>query len=171
MAGVPILPVGFDFKTKQVVLGELLYPGTDEEADFKRSCFLFRFYRKTPGERSPAPAGSGGEKGKTPHQPVCIFRKKISLSYSAVNPFYASYSIPVPGITGKHSCIRYGSFRHIQKRYGSSFFHFSFLRYIFYCGAFHPAGDRLYVCRILCDRKLGSFTGHHRGLQVSSALV
>ena len=37
MAGVPILPVGFDFKTKQVVLGELLYPGTDEEADFKRS--------------------------------------------------------------------------------------------------------------------------------------
>ena len=41
MAGVPILPVGFDFKTKQVVLGELLYPGTDEEADFKK---ILAFY-------------------------------------------------------------------------------------------------------------------------------
>ncbi len=41
MAGVPILPVGFDFKTKQVVLGELLYPGTDEEADFKKILAFF----------------------------------------------------------------------------------------------------------------------------------
>lgn len=34
-ANVPILLVGFDFRNKEVILGDLLYPSADEAADFK----------------------------------------------------------------------------------------------------------------------------------------
>ena len=40
-ANVPILPVGLDFKNKTLVIGELLYPGNDEEADFKKIIAFF----------------------------------------------------------------------------------------------------------------------------------
>ncbi|MEO6683167.1 MAG: 1-acyl-sn-glycerol-3-phosphate acyltransferase [Ginsengibacter sp.] len=35
-AGVPIVPVGFDFENKQVIFGKPLYPGQSEEEDFKK---------------------------------------------------------------------------------------------------------------------------------------
>lgn len=35
-AGVPIVPIGFNYETKTVVVGELLFPGNDETADLKR---------------------------------------------------------------------------------------------------------------------------------------
>lgn len=48
-AQVPILPVGLDFKNKEVVIGELLYPGNDEQADFKKILsFLSTFTGKHP---------------------------------------------------------------------------------------------------------------------------
>ncbi len=40
-AHVPILPVGLDFKNKELVIGELLYPGNDEEADFRKIIAFF----------------------------------------------------------------------------------------------------------------------------------
>jgi 1-acyl-sn-glycerol-3-phosphate acyltransferase len=39
-ASVPILPIGFDFSTKEVVIGELIYP-TDETADLKQIISFF----------------------------------------------------------------------------------------------------------------------------------
>ena len=40
-AGVPILPVGFDFKNRELVLGEPLFAGEDEEADMKNIIAFF----------------------------------------------------------------------------------------------------------------------------------
>ncbi|HMO31358.1 MAG TPA: lysophospholipid acyltransferase family protein [Lacibacter sp.] len=40
-AGVPILLSGFDFAKKEVVLGPLIYPSADEEADFARILSFF----------------------------------------------------------------------------------------------------------------------------------
>jgi 1-acyl-sn-glycerol-3-phosphate acyltransferase len=46
-AGIPILPVGFDFPTKRIVIGELLYPSGNIEADMD---ILIHFYRKIRGK-------------------------------------------------------------------------------------------------------------------------
>jgi len=46
-AGVPILPVGFDFPTKSVIIGEPLVPGPDMDADLR---VLMDFYRKIRGK-------------------------------------------------------------------------------------------------------------------------
>jgi len=43
-AQVPILPIAFDFKNKQVVVGEAFLPGDDEGADFKRVMGFFANY-------------------------------------------------------------------------------------------------------------------------------
>jgi 1-acyl-sn-glycerol-3-phosphate acyltransferase len=40
-AKVPIQPVGLDFENKKIVLGEILFPGDDEEADFKKIIAFF----------------------------------------------------------------------------------------------------------------------------------
>jgi 1-acyl-sn-glycerol-3-phosphate acyltransferase len=40
-AGVPILPIGLDFKNKQLVIGEPFHTGNDEEADFKKIISFF----------------------------------------------------------------------------------------------------------------------------------
>ena len=40
-AQVPILPIGLDFENKQLVLGEPLFPGDDEAADFKKVIAFF----------------------------------------------------------------------------------------------------------------------------------
>lgn len=40
-AGVPILLSAFDFKKKEVILSELLYPSKDEAADFKKIISFF----------------------------------------------------------------------------------------------------------------------------------
>jgi 1-acyl-sn-glycerol-3-phosphate acyltransferase len=45
-AQVPIFPVGFDFKKKEVVIGPPLYPGQDVDADFEK---LRAFYRTITG--------------------------------------------------------------------------------------------------------------------------
>ena len=46
-AGVPILPAGFDFPTKTVIIGEPLFPSGDMEADMNK---LMDFYRKISGK-------------------------------------------------------------------------------------------------------------------------
>ncbi|MCW5910956.1 MAG: lysophospholipid acyltransferase family protein [Cyclobacteriaceae bacterium] len=46
-AGVPIIPVGFDFSKKCVVIGEPLYASDNLEADFNR---LLSFYRNIRGK-------------------------------------------------------------------------------------------------------------------------
>ncbi len=38
---VPILPIGFDFEKKQVIIGAILMPGDDEEKDFKKFIAFF----------------------------------------------------------------------------------------------------------------------------------
>jgi 1-acyl-sn-glycerol-3-phosphate acyltransferase len=48
-ANIPIVPVGFDYEKKEVVVGDALYPHTMEE-DLET---LHNFYRKIPG-RNPA---------------------------------------------------------------------------------------------------------------------
>lgn len=45
-ANVPIIPVGFDFGKKEVVLGQPLYPSDNIEADFE---ILYSFYRNIKG--------------------------------------------------------------------------------------------------------------------------
>lgn len=40
-ANIPIQPIGFDFKTKRVVVGELMYPTGDKDKDMKK---LMAFY-------------------------------------------------------------------------------------------------------------------------------
>ncbi|MFM7193579.1 MAG: acyltransferase, partial [Bacteroidota bacterium] len=46
-AGVPVLPVGFDFPSRTVVIGQLLYPSGNMEADME---VLLSFYRKIRGK-------------------------------------------------------------------------------------------------------------------------
>jgi 1-acyl-sn-glycerol-3-phosphate acyltransferase len=46
-AQVPILPVAFDFKTKEVVIGDVFFAGDDEEADFKK---IIAFFSAHPGK-------------------------------------------------------------------------------------------------------------------------
>ncbi|HYC85717.1 MAG TPA: 1-acyl-sn-glycerol-3-phosphate acyltransferase [Chryseosolibacter sp.] len=46
-AGIPIIPVGFDFQRKQVIIGEPLYPGIDLDGDFK---ILYTFYSQIAGK-------------------------------------------------------------------------------------------------------------------------
>lgn len=41
-AHVPIIPVGFDFKTKEIIVGQTLYPGNDFDADMEK---ILSFYR------------------------------------------------------------------------------------------------------------------------------
>ncbi len=45
-AGVPIVPVGFDFKKKEVVIGQPFRPGSDFDADMQ---LLLRFYENISG--------------------------------------------------------------------------------------------------------------------------
>ena len=46
-AGVPIVPVGFDFERKLVVVGETLFPSSDFEGDMEK---LLSFYRTIKGK-------------------------------------------------------------------------------------------------------------------------
>lgn len=46
-AGVPIIPVGFDFKKKQVIIGDPLFPSDDFERDLE---ILLSFYRQINGK-------------------------------------------------------------------------------------------------------------------------
>lgn len=46
-AGVPVLPVGFDFPSRTVVIGQPLYPSGNMEADME---ILMAFYRKIRGK-------------------------------------------------------------------------------------------------------------------------
>ncbi len=45
-ADIPIIPVGFDFEKKEVIVGQPFYPSHDVEADFES---LYSFYRKVKG--------------------------------------------------------------------------------------------------------------------------
>jgi 1-acyl-sn-glycerol-3-phosphate acyltransferase len=40
-AGVPIVPIGFDYEHKEVVIGDTFFPGDDEDADLKK---IIAFY-------------------------------------------------------------------------------------------------------------------------------
>ena len=40
-AGVPIVPIGFDYEKKQVVIGEIFFPGDDEAADLEKIIAFF----------------------------------------------------------------------------------------------------------------------------------
>lgn len=46
-ANVPIVPVGFDFKKKEIIVAEPMYPTDDFEADMKR---ILSFYRSVTGK-------------------------------------------------------------------------------------------------------------------------
>jgi 1-acyl-sn-glycerol-3-phosphate acyltransferase len=46
-AQVPIIPVGFDFKKKEVVIGDVLFPGDDISGDFQK---LHAFYNQIAGK-------------------------------------------------------------------------------------------------------------------------
>jgi 1-acyl-sn-glycerol-3-phosphate acyltransferase len=48
-AGVPIVPIGFDYENKRVVIGEAFFPGDDEVDDLKK---IIAFYAGIKG-RSP----------------------------------------------------------------------------------------------------------------------
>jgi 1-acyl-sn-glycerol-3-phosphate acyltransferase len=48
-AGVPIVPIGFDYENKRVVISEAFFPGNDETADLKK---IIAFYAEIKG-RSP----------------------------------------------------------------------------------------------------------------------
>jgi len=41
LANVPVQLIGFDFRKKEVIIGELIYPSTDEAADFKKILSFF----------------------------------------------------------------------------------------------------------------------------------
>jgi 1-acyl-sn-glycerol-3-phosphate acyltransferase len=45
-AGVPIVPIGFDYENKRVVIGEAFFPGDDEAADLKK---IISFYANIKG--------------------------------------------------------------------------------------------------------------------------
>ncbi len=47
-AGVPIIPIGFDYANKLVVIGEAFFAGEDEAADLKR---IIAFYTNIKGKR------------------------------------------------------------------------------------------------------------------------
>ena len=47
-AGVPILPIGLDFKNKNLVVGEAFYTTNDETADFDR---IIQFFSKIEGAK------------------------------------------------------------------------------------------------------------------------
>lgn len=47
-AGVPILPIGFDYANKLVVIGEPFFPGDDERADLKK---IITFYAEIKGKK------------------------------------------------------------------------------------------------------------------------
>jgi 1-acyl-sn-glycerol-3-phosphate acyltransferase len=47
-AGIPIVPVGFDFPTKSVIIGKPLYPSENINADME---ILMTFFRKIRGKR------------------------------------------------------------------------------------------------------------------------
>ena len=47
-AGVPIVPIGFDYANKLVVIGEAFFPGDDEEADLKN---IIAFYTEIQGKK------------------------------------------------------------------------------------------------------------------------
>ena len=47
-AEVPIVPIGFDYANKLVVIGEAFFPGDDEEADLKK---IIAFYATIKGRR------------------------------------------------------------------------------------------------------------------------
>ena len=41
-AGVPIVPIGFDYANKLVVISEAFFTGYDEEADLKKSLLFMQ---------------------------------------------------------------------------------------------------------------------------------
>jgi 1-acyl-sn-glycerol-3-phosphate acyltransferase len=47
-AGVPIVPIGFDYANRLVVIGDAFFPGDDEEADLKK---IIAFYATIQGKR------------------------------------------------------------------------------------------------------------------------
>ena len=47
-AGVPIVPIGFDYANKLVVIGHAFFPGDDEDADLKK---IISFYAEIQGKR------------------------------------------------------------------------------------------------------------------------
>ena len=47
-AGVPIVPIGFDYANRLVVIGEAFFPGGDEEVDLKK---IISFYAEIQGKR------------------------------------------------------------------------------------------------------------------------
>jgi 1-acyl-sn-glycerol-3-phosphate acyltransferase len=47
-AGVPILPIGFDYKNRRVVIGDAFFPGEDEAADLK---MIIAFYADITGKK------------------------------------------------------------------------------------------------------------------------
>ena len=47
-AGVPIVPIGFDYANKLVVIGDVFFPGDDEEADLKK---IISFYAGIKGKK------------------------------------------------------------------------------------------------------------------------
>lgn len=47
-AGVPIVPVGFDFEDKQVLLGDPIYTSFNQVEDFKK---IFAFFTHIKGDR------------------------------------------------------------------------------------------------------------------------
>ncbi|MDA3867055.1 MAG: 1-acyl-sn-glycerol-3-phosphate acyltransferase [Salinivirgaceae bacterium] len=47
-AEIPILPAAVDYATKRAVFGELLYPGDDENKDFKQMIDFYKSVNPTP---------------------------------------------------------------------------------------------------------------------------
>lgn len=47
-AGVPVLPIGFDYKHKLVIIGEAFFPGDDEAADMEK---IMIFYAGITGKK------------------------------------------------------------------------------------------------------------------------
>jgi 1-acyl-sn-glycerol-3-phosphate acyltransferase len=47
-AGVPIVPIGFDYKNKLVIIGDAFFAGDDEEADLKK---IIAFYADIHGKK------------------------------------------------------------------------------------------------------------------------
>jgi 1-acyl-sn-glycerol-3-phosphate acyltransferase len=59
-AGVPIIPVGFDFKKKAVIIGDPLHPTDDIAADFQK---LYSFYSQISGKN---PVNGISQQSETP---------------------------------------------------------------------------------------------------------
>lgn len=47
-AGVPIVPIGFDYANKQVIIGDTFFPGNDEAADLEK---IIAFYSTIQGKK------------------------------------------------------------------------------------------------------------------------